>query len=74
MDEPLDLTSDFASLEKDMSAIDVVLCELEAVAKRVVNMSLCCKVHDGVNGLREEDVVDKVSSGNVSLDELEVLG
>lgn len=37
-------------------------------------MGLGCKVHDGVNGLREEDVVDHVSTGYVSFDELEMWG
>lgn len=55
-----------------MGSIDVIFGELKAVTKRVVHMGLSCKVHDGVNGLRKEDEIDKISTGNVPLDELEV--
>lgn len=72
MDEPSDLPSDLAGLEEDMSAIDVVLGELKGVTKRIVDMGLRCKMHDGVDRLGDEEVVDEVGAPDVALDELEV--
>ena len=74
MNEPLDLTSDFTSLQKDMRAIDIVFGELKAVSKGVVDMGLGCEVHDCVNGLSQENEVYKVGTTNISLDELEIWG
>lgn len=75
MDEPLDLVpSDLAGLKENMGPIYIVLGELKAVAKGVVNMRLGSKVHNCVNGLCGKDKVDKISTGDIALDELEVGG
>nr|AFK36850.1 unknown [Medicago truncatula] len=55
-----------------MSTIYVVLGELKAVTKRVVDMSLSSKVHNCVDRLGYEKVVNKISTFNVSLHKLEV--
>ena len=72
VDEPPDLTSDLASFEKNMSTINVVLGEFKGVTKRIVNMCLGCKVHYCINVLCDQEEVDKISTGNIALDKLEV--
>ena len=74
MDKPPDLSRDLASLEEDVGAVDVVLGELEGVAEGVVDVGLGGEVHDGVDVLGDEEVVDEVGAGDVALDELEVRG
>ena len=57
-----------------MGPVDIVLGELKAVTEGVINMGLSCEVHDGVDVLGDEKVVDEVGAGDVALDELEVGG
>ena len=59
---------DFGRLEKDVSAEDVVLGELERVAKAVVHVGLRGEVHDGVDCLGTQDVLHKVGRTNVAFD------
>lgn len=57
-----------------MGTIDIVFGELKAIFKGVINIGLSCKMHYGINGLRQKKEVDKVITGNVALDELEIWG
>ena len=57
-----------------MGPVNIVLGELEAVTEGVVDVSLRSEVHDGVDVLGDEKVVDEVGAGDVALDELEVGG
>jgi hypothetical protein len=55
-----------------MRALYVIFCKLKGVAKRVVNMTLCCEVHHDVDLLAAEDVVEKIHGTDVTLDEFDV--
>ena len=55
-----------------MRAEDVVPRELERVAERVVDVRLRREVHDRVDLLRLQNVVDEVRRADVALDELVV--
>ncbi|MFS7929435.1 putative dTDP-glucose 4,6-dehydratase, NAD(P)-binding domain, NAD(P)-binding domain superfamily [Helianthus anomalus] len=57
-----------------MRSIDVILCELKTVAKRVIDVSLCSKVHDGIDRLGDQKVVDEVGAPDIPLHKLEVGG
>jgi hypothetical protein len=53
-----------------MGAHDVVVCEGEAVAKAVVNVSLRSEVHDSVYLLFAQHVSHEIAGADVALDEL----
>lgn len=57
-----------------MGTVDIVFGELKTISKRIVDMGLGCKMHNCVDGLGKENEVDKVSTPNISLDELEIWG
>lgn len=59
MNESCHLTSDPACLTENMSAICVVLGELVRVSKGIIDMDLRCKVHYGIDGLSDEEIIDK---------------
>ena len=59
-------------LEQHVRAEDVVPRELERVAERVVDVRLRREVHDRVDLLRLQDVVDEVRRADVALDEFVV--
>ena len=58
--------------QQDVRAEDVVPRELERVAERVVDVRLRREVHDRVDLLRLQNVVDEVRRADVALDELVV--
>ena len=72
MDETADGFTTLGRFKKDVSAINVGLREGEGVTERVVDVRLSGKVHHCINLLLLEDVVDKIRTGNVSLNELEI--
>jgi len=51
MDKPPNLSGDLTGLTEDVSPINVVLGKLKAITKGIINMSLCSKVHNRINGL-----------------------
>ena len=55
-----------------MRTFDVIFREFKRVTKRVVDVTLCRKVHDGVYFLFLEDVIQQVYGTDVPLDELDV--
>jgi len=57
-----------------MSPVDVVLCELEAIAEGVVNVGLCSEMHDSVDVFSDEQVVHQICTSDVSFHELEIVG
>jgi hypothetical protein len=69
MYEPLDEFRVLGTLQQDVRAKDVGVCECEAISEGVIDVRLCCEVHDGVNLFLLQDKVDKVGSCNVTLDE-----
>lgn len=73
VNEALDLAGNLAGLEENVSTIDVVLRELEAISERVVDVGLCSEVHDSVNTFRDEKVVNQIRAADIALDELKVL-
>lgn len=52
----------------------LLVVKLEAVGEGFVDVSLCGEVHDGVDSLRDQQVVHQIGARNVALHELEVLG
>ncbi|MFS8029412.1 hypothetical protein Hanom_Chr16g01522011 [Helianthus anomalus] len=57
-----------------MRSVDVILCELKTVAKRLIDVSLCSKVHDGINRLGDQKVVDEVGAPDIPLHKHQVGG
>ena len=72
MDEAADGVAIFGRLQQHVRAHDVVMRELERVAEGVVHVRLRREVHDRVDLLRLQDVVDEVRRADVALDELVV--
>lgn len=72
VDETTDSVAVLGRLEQDVGAVDVGLGECEGVTERVVNVSLGGEMHNGVDLLLLEDVVDEVGTLDVALDELEI--
>jgi hypothetical protein len=72
VDEALHSFAILGAFKKHMGSEDVCLRECEGVTERIVYVGLSCKVHDGVNLILLEDVVDQITTGNVSLDEFKV--
>lgn len=70
MDESLKGGACLGTLEKNVSSNNVGVCKGKRVSKRVVNMCLSGKVKDCIDFLFSQDKSDKISSGNVTLDEL----
>ena len=62
----------FGAFQQHVGAENVVLGELERVAKRVVHVGLRRKVHDGVDFLAVQHVVHEVRRANVPFHELVV--
>jgi hypothetical protein len=60
------------ALEEYVGSVDVRLGECEGVTEGVVDVGLCCEVHDGVDFVFLEGVVDEITARDVSLDEFEV--
>ena len=71
--EAADVLALLGRLEEHVGADDVAVRELEAVAEGVVDVRLGGEVHDGVDLLGLEHVIDEVGCANVSLDEFVVL-
>lgn len=71
MDEPLDACH-LSGLKEHMCAHDVVLGELEGVSEGIVDVGLCSKVHDGVDFLCLQDVIDKIGTANITANKLVV--
>ena len=59
-------------LQHDVRAYNIVLCEGEAVAERVVDVGLGGKVKHSVYILRLHYICHEVYAGNIALDKLEV--
>ena len=55
-----------------MRTFNVVFCEFKRVTKRVINVTLSRKVHDGVYSLVFENVIQQVDGTNVPLDKLDL--
>jgi len=69
MDESL-YSNKFCRLKEDMSSQNIILSELKWVSKRIINMSLSCKMHDCVYLLSFQHEVDKIWAAYIPLDEL----
>ncbi len=73
VDEAFDATMTLGCLEQYVGAEDVALGEVKRVPEGIVNVCLRREMHDGINLLFGHDIGDKVRTGDVPLDEFEVL-
>ena len=55
-----------------MRSHNVGLGKGQGVTEGIVDVGLCCKVHNGVNVVFQERIIDNVWDRNISLDEFEV--
>lgn len=72
VNESLECFAILGTLEKNVRSHNVGLSKGQRVSERVVDVGLGSKVHDGVDFVFEESIVDNVRRGNVSLDEFKV--
>mmetsp|Transcript_20761 Transcript_20761/g.44959 ORF Transcript_20761/g.44959 Transcript_20761/m.44959 type:complete len:226 (+) Transcript_20761:539-1216(+) len=72
MDESAKSGTHLGRLEEDVGSINVGLSKRKGVAKRVVDVRLSCKVHNGVDSFFPEHIGNQVRRRNVTLDEFEV--
>ena len=72
VNESLEGFAILGTLEKNVRSHNVGMSKGQRVSERVVDVGLGSKVHDGVDFVFEERIVDNVRRGNVTLDEFEV--
>ena len=72
VNESLDGGAIFGTLQQNVRSHNVGLGKGQGVTKGIVDVGLCRKVHNSVNLVFQERIVDNVWDRNVSLDEFEV--
>ena len=73
VDESFNTTMTLGRLEQYVRAEDIALGEVERVPEGIVDMCLCREVHDGIDFFFRHYVGDEVWTGDIPLDEFEVL-
>jgi hypothetical protein len=72
MHKSLNRFAALGTLQENVSTIDIRVGKGKGVSKGVIDVSLCSKMHNGVDFLFSQDVGNEVGRSNVSFDELVV--